>query len=265
MYEAGTRRSIESTAPSAMPDGKALPPQFRKGKNGKNKVGKKGGPPIAAGAFVAWGNQQGKVDLIVTNGKVPGVEQDITGTAAKPAARVIVHTPGPGGKLKSTGKKVGVSVSALKRSAPFAFGGKKDLDLTDPQAALVDVLTGYYEAHDGQTPVIDPLAVKAVYERGLESWPGEHTDVPNEAWALGRTKAFLMVAAGGEVKGYDHDRDLLPEGHPLAVKAAPMLTVTAAPVVVEPEEKVAGTIAEVETLDRSAIDEVLAGLRAALS
>jgi 2'-5' RNA ligase len=162
----------ESTAPSAMPDAK-----------GKNPFGKRGGPALTAGSYVSWGNQRGKVDLVVTNGKVPGVEEDVTGTADKPAARVVVYAPGAGGKWKATPKKVAVATSSLKRTAPFMFG-KKDLDLSDPEAALVGILTDYYEAHDGSAPLVDPLAVKTAYERGLQSWPGEPSGVANEAWAL---------------------------------------------------------------------------------
>jgi 2'-5' RNA ligase len=286
--EAGRPGQLDSTAPSAMPDGKAKPNPFAKG-------GKKGGPPIATGAWVAWGDQRGRVDLVVTNGKVPGVEQDVTGSKDKPAARVVVYEQGAGGKWKSTGRKVGVSASSLKRSFPLGGGGafgKKDLDFTDPQAALVDVLTGYYETllADGdvkESAAVDPAAVWTVYERGIQSWPGEHTEVPNEAWGLGRAKAFLTVAAGGDVPGYVADRDLLPEGHPLAVKAAPAFVIDTPAVVIdeaegntttggaevvvvtdeapEQESKVAAQVAQGEhLLDATVINDTLAALRALL-
>jgi hypothetical protein len=101
--------------------------------------------------------------------------------------------------------------------------------------------------------------------------------VPREQWALGRTKAFLAVASGGEVPGYEADRDLLPDAHPLAVKAAPMLTVEAPRPVgqavstdgIEPvltpgqavgtevEEKVAVTVATGEHLDSEAVQATI--------
>ena len=247
----------DSTAPSAMVDrhqGKAIPPQFRKG-------GKKKGPPIASGSFVSWGSSKGRVDLVVTNGKVPGVEEDVTGSASNPAARVVVWEQGAGGKWKATGRKVGVAASSLKRTLPLTFGGKKSLG-PDADEALVEVLTDYYEAAQTEAkglPLVDPGAVRSVYERGLDSWPGEDADVPREHWALGRTKAFLTVAAGRAVPGYEADRDLLPEGHELAVKTAGMLTVANG----TPETKVALTIAEGTTLDADTIQSVIAGLREA--
>jgi 2'-5' RNA ligase len=284
--EAGRPGQVDSTAPSAMPDGKAKPNPFTK----------KGGAPVATGAWVAWGDQRGRVDLVVTNGKVPGVEQDVTGSKDKPAARVVVYEQGAGGKWKSTGRKVGVSASSLKRSFPLSGGGafgKKDLDFADPEAALVELHAAYFESVGALIgsdlsakghPLVDARAVQAVYERGLASWPGSHCGVPNEAWALGRTKAFLAVAAGAEVPGYVADRDLLPEGHPLAVKAAPAFVIDTPAVVIdeadgntttggaevvvvpdevpEQESKVAGQIAGGEhLLDATVINDTLAALR----
>ncbi len=80
-------------------------------------------------------------------------------------------------------------------------------------AELVPLLA-QFEAEHEDTPEIVPSgrAVKAVFERGAAAWPGPgRTELSQDDWALARTRAFLTVAAGGEIPGYEADRDLLPE------------------------------------------------------
>jgi hypothetical protein len=80
-------------------------------------------------------------------------------------------------------------------------------------AELVPMLAEFEAAHEDDPGVIPSgRAVKTVFERGVRSWPGPaHTELSADEWGLGRTRAFLTVAAGGEVPGYEADRDLLPE------------------------------------------------------
>jgi hypothetical protein len=200
-----------------MPDGKAKNPF------GKNKGGKKGGPPIAAGAWVSWGNQRGKVDLVVTNGKVPGVEQDVTGTADKPAARVVVYEPGAGGKWKATGKKVGVSQLQPQAQRPVHGGfGKKDLDdrpRGGPRRRPDGLLRGptrRLRPHSSTRWPSRP-STSAAWSPGPASTPVSRTR--RGRWA-GRRRSSPRRWRRGQ--GLRADRDLLPEGHPLAVKAASM-------------------------------------------
>lgn len=77
-------------------------------------------------------------------------------------------------------------------------------------AALVPMLAKF-EAEHGEDTVPTGSAVKAVFERGGQSWPGpSKTTLTRDQSALARVDAFLTVAAGGEVPGYEADRDLLP-------------------------------------------------------
>lgn len=80
-------------------------------------------------------------------------------------------------------------------------------------AALVPMLAEFETQHE-DAPEIVPTgrAVKTVFERGARSWPGpSKTTLTRGESALARVDAFLTVAAGGEVPGYEADRDLLPE------------------------------------------------------
>ena len=77
-------------------------------------------------------------------------------------------------------------------------------------AALVPMLAEFETGHE---PELVPTgsAVKTVFERGAASWPGPSvTTLTRGESALARVSAFLEVAAGGEVDGYEADRDLLP-------------------------------------------------------
>ena len=79
-------------------------------------------------------------------------------------------------------------------------------------AALVPMLADFENQH-ADRPEIVPTggAVKTVFERGAQSWPGPAvTTMTRGESALARVSAFLETAAGGEVPGYEADRDLLP-------------------------------------------------------
>lgn len=82
----------------------------------------------------------------------------------------------------------------------------------DGWAALVPLLAQFEADHEDDPEVVPSgRAVKTVFERGAASWPGPaRTSRSQDEWALDRTRAFLEVAAGGEVPGYEADRDLLP-------------------------------------------------------
>jgi peptidoglycan hydrolase-like protein with peptidoglycan-binding domain/2'-5' RNA ligase len=199
----------DSTAPSANGDGvatltgKAFP------------FGGKKAKPAAAGDLVSWSGGKGKVDLVVSTGKVPGVDSDIEGTKSEPVARISVYNADG----KPSGDKAAVKVSSLKKLPPFMFGGGKK---STPAETLVSMLAEHHEhAADTDGTPASALAVKAVFERGLASWPGAACGVERESWALGRTKAYLATVEGYAVPNYSADRDLLPEGHELATKQAP--------------------------------------------
>lgn len=62
-------------------------------------------------------------------------------------------------------------------------------------------------------------AVKSVYDRGVQSWPGAgHTTLSAQEWALGRVEHFVKVADGSisTKSAVGHDADLLHPGHPMA-------------------------------------------------
>jgi 2'-5' RNA ligase len=202
-------------------------PLQAKGKGGFvpfQKGGKKGETPgIARGAYVSVGNQKGRVDLVVTSGKVPGVEQDIEGSKDAPAIRVVIYEQSDGG-WKATGRKIGAKAKSAKTTFPLkspksggGAKGKKDLVamLADHEAEV--------EAKDlPRASIPSGRAVAEVFERGERSWPGEtKTVLTAEEWAAGRVQMFLAVAAGDidphEAK-YLRDLDLLPEGHPHRVE-----------------------------------------------
>lgn len=178
-------------------------------------------PSIANGSYVAWDGGKGRVDLIVANGKVPGIKDDVEGTDKTPAARVVVLDDSG----KATGEKLGMSVAKLRRIPPLR-GGKAAAG--DP-GALVAALAAHEEkCEDMSLPTharVSGRAVKAVYDRGVKSWPGEHaTTLTAEEWALGRVDHFIKAAAG-QVAPVDagNDTDLLDPSHPLA-SAAPAAT-----------------------------------------
>lgn len=170
-------------------------------------------PPIATGNFVSWSGGKGKVDLLVSNGKVPGVSEDVEGTAKSPAARVTVWE-----NEKATSKKIGMSTHKLKRIAPIT--GQREKKAATP-AALVQMLTQYDavcdELHRPMTSRVTGFAVKSVYDRGLDAYPGTgRTALSREQWATGRVEHFFKAAAlDVPPSEAGHDVDLLTPGHPL--------------------------------------------------
>ena len=163
---------------------------------------KGGGPPLSTGAYVVAGSVRGRIDLVVRSGKVPGVEDDVTGSDDSPAARIVVYQQ-DGNSWKATGRKIAAKLSTLKRSFPLTKSGAKSID-----AALVARLAEH-EATATQ-PVPTGYAVKSVFDRGVAAWPGTKvTPLSREQWALGRVDAFL-AAEGNVAFGYVRDLDLLP-------------------------------------------------------
>jgi hypothetical protein len=106
-------------------------------------------------------------------------------------------------------------VSTLKRIAPL-FGSKGSASATEQLVALL----AEHQAAGG--PEVAVKSLQAVFDRGLASWRPTVLEIGAEQWALGRTKAFLMTAAGQRIPGYTADRDLLPAGHPLAWQPVPV-------------------------------------------
>lgn len=184
-------------------------------KAARKKPGDGTPPPISNGSFVSWKGGKGRVDLLVSRGKVPGVEGDVEGTADSPAARVVVWKNG-----KPTREKIGVSTHVLKRIAPLdkPEGEKK----SDPAAALVAALSAHESLCSSLSlpdhARVTGAAISEVYGRGVKSYPEGRTTLSAQEWAMGRVQHFVKVA-GGQVATVDaagHDRDLLHEEHPLA-------------------------------------------------
>ena len=173
-------------------------------------------PPPGVGDLVAWDGRTGVVDLVVASGQVPGVPDVVIGTKSDPALRVRTLQVGDDGA--TTAAKAAVRVSELTPVVePVAVPSPGTLSATPPAAygtggaaVLVDLVTAH-EAVVTDPAQVPPLrAVKAAWERGLASWPGEAaTAVSQPDWAAGRVKAFLRLAAGEETPGYTRDRDLL--------------------------------------------------------
>lgn len=182
-------------------------------KAAKPKPGGGTPPPISNGSFVSWSGGKGKVDLIVSNGKVPGVKDDVEGSAKTPAARVVVWVDG-----KPTREKRGFSTHTLKRIAPLDKDKK-----SDPAAALVAMVAEHETkcAAEGLPEFrgVTGESVKAAYERGLDAYPGRSaTGMSAVEWGLGRAEHFVKVASG-EIARKDqagHDTDLLHPEHPFA-------------------------------------------------
>lgn len=178
-------------------------------------------PQITTGSFVSWANGKGRVDLVVTSGKVPGVDSDVEATSDSPAARVVIWKDG-----KATTEKIAASTHTLRRIAPL----DKDEQKADPAAALVAIcgqheriLLDMGDGH-GIEVALTGGDFKTAYDRGLLSWPGSDvTALSPTDWALGRAE-MLSKAALGEAD-VTSDADLLNPAHPLhkdAVDAAPI-------------------------------------------
>lgn len=173
-------------------------------------------PSIEAGSFVSWSGGKGRVDIIVTNGKVPGVDDEVEGSKDSPAARVTVWEK-DGNGYKAGGKKYAAMVKTLKRIPPLQ-GAKSAAG--SGGVALISLMAAHEEriaaAGLGDAAQVNGAAVKAVYDRGLAAWPGEEkVDLTAEEWAVGRVEAFLKVAAGTPVENYTRDLGLLAKTHPL--------------------------------------------------
>jgi hypothetical protein len=181
---------------------------------GTHKPGGGTPPSIDTGSFVQWGSNRGRVDLVVTNGKVPGVDDDVEGSKDSPAARIVVWEP-DGDGYKATRQKVAKMVHTLKRIPPLTSG--KSLRGGDLIGLLADHEATVADA-DGTVPDtahVTGVAVKTVYDRGLAAWPGdEHTTLTREEWATSRVKAFLATAAGDDPGDYSRDLALLSKAHP---------------------------------------------------
>jgi hypothetical protein len=205
----------------AVPAGKGkMPPQFaghqfgsggKKPSGGGNPQQDGGGdkpPAIDRGSFVQVGSLRGRVDLIVTNGKVPGVDGDVEGTTDSPAARVVVWEK-DGSGYKASARKIGVSVARAKRIAPLQ---------SSKALAALERVEDLHMAHEAlieakelpERATVGPDAVKVAFERGIRSWPGyDDAGCGPEDWGVGRVEAFLATAAGFRPDGYHRDDDLL--------------------------------------------------------
>ena len=168
-------------------------------------------PEITTGSFVSWSNGKGRVDLIVTSGKVPGVDSDIEATSDSPAARVVVWADG-----KPTREKIAASTHTLRRIAPLDKGESK----ADPVAALVALGAEHARVCEEMhvTAALTGDAIKTAYDRGLMSWPGSDvTTLSPTEWALARAE-HLCKAARGEVEETNDD-DLLPSEDEVVLSA----------------------------------------------
>lgn len=222
---------------------------------GREKGGGDTPPVISNGSFVSWSGGKGRVDLIVTNGKVPGVEDDVEGTEKSPAARVVVYEDG-----KASGKKIGASTHTLRRIPPISTPKKG----ASP-AALVQMLAEHEsKCDDLQLPAhthVTGFAVKAVYDRGLDAYPGaEVTTMTAQEWAIGRVEHFVKVAAGDIApNGAGNDTDLLAPEHPLHTPTLtradpPPATTKAAPPAAPPADAVVVDRAEIEAQIKALLD-----------
>lgn len=185
-------------------------------KAAKPKPGDGTPPPISTGTFVSWPGGRGRVALVVTNGKVPGIEDEMEGTADSPAAQVVVWERSGDG-YKPSRKKVGAKVKTLKRIAPLQ-SGKKSSAVTSA-TRLVEMIAEHEQRIESEgldeSARVTGSAVKSVYERGLAAWPGVlRTGLTREEWGQERVKAFMDTAAGITIDNYVNDVGLLAKSHP---------------------------------------------------
>lgn len=146
------------------------------------------GPPAPAGPeakavqigdIVTYSGQVGQVDLIVTDGTVPGVEGDVVGTKSHPVARVL------GAEGKTAVPVADLDVADVEDGEPY-----------EPLEALADE-TG-----------LDVKALVEAYARGWKAYPGEaKTLLSQDDWAMGR--AERLAAAAADTALSCNDRDLL--------------------------------------------------------
>jgi hypothetical protein len=186
-------------------------------------------PPISSGTFVSWSGGRGRVDLVVTNGKVPGIDDEVEGSAKSPACRVVVWEK-DGTGYKPSRKKIGAMAKTLKRIPPLR-SGKKSAAVTSA-TALVEMIAAHEQRIEdealGDEARVSGLAVKSVYDRGIASWPGVlRTGLTREQWGQDRVKAFLDTAAGHPTENYVNDLGLLAKSHPMHPEAKAIMSVTA--------------------------------------
>jgi hypothetical protein len=188
-------------------------------------------PEISTGSFVQWSGGRGRVALVVKNGKVPGISEDVEGTADSPAAQVVVWEGNAKDGYKATGKKIGAKLKTLKRIPPLKSGGKKSAATTSA-TRLVEMIAEHeqrIETHGlGDEARVKGKAVMEVYERGLKAWPGVlRTALTREQWGQERVKAFLDAAATGQtIDNYRNDLGLLSKANPLHPEHKAILDVT---------------------------------------
>jgi hypothetical protein len=166
---------------------------------------------ISVGSYVQWWGGRGRVDLLVTKGSIPGVPLG----SHPPAARIRVWER-HGGTWSPTGRRVAVPLGDLDVVPPPL----PDADGADRLVALLAAHQEYVTTA-GLPATARPTghAIKQVYLRGMNSWPGpDATALRQQEWALQRVHAFLTVAAGSDLDGYLRDLDLLPEGHPSSTR-----------------------------------------------
>lgn len=172
---------------------------------------------IAVGDFVETsGGKTGRVDLVVSNGKVPGVTYDVEGTKATPAARIREWKKADG-VWAATDALVAGLIAGLKR---IAAPPEVKAEPGPAGMALISLLSAHEARVEnealGESAQVTGSAVKAVWDRGLAAYPGEEkAELSREAWAEERVKTFLKVAAGTPVDGYTRDLGLLAKTHPL--------------------------------------------------
>jgi hypothetical protein len=178
---------------------------------GGNPFAKKGLP--RAGSLVAWGGGKlrGRVELMVTNGgTVPGVTAGLVGTKTHPVARVRLYRQ-QGKSWAPTDVRAAVDARAL---TPLTPGQLTRPASKDPSAQLVLKVARHAGPAGSGKPTAE--AIRTVYQRGLDSWPGEQATVLTaKKWALGRVDAFVAKAEGYDPDGdwaehYVGDDDLLP-------------------------------------------------------
>ena len=162
------------------------------------------GKNIRAGTMVTWHGGMGRVELVATNGgTLPGVAEKVIGTKSDPACRVRVYEQA-GGQWKPSAQRIAVKAAHLS-AAP----APRRVQTKDATAQLV-LLTAQHAGPAGSgKPTAE--AIKTVFDRGRQSWPGEtKTLLSAQDWALGRVRAFVAKAEGGDVEHYVGDDDLLP-------------------------------------------------------
>jgi hypothetical protein len=188
-------------------------------------------PEISTGSFVSWSGGRGRVALVVKNGKVPGISDDVEGTADSPAAQVVVWEGNASDGYKATGKKIGAKLKTLKRIPPLKSGGGKKSASTTSATRLVELIADHEQRIEadglGDAARVSGKSVMEVYERGLKAWPGVlRTGLTREQWGQERVKAFFDAAAGKAPDNYRNDLGLLSKANPLHPEHKAILEVT---------------------------------------